>query len=106
MPESKLKVINTTKSDIQLPTDDAHSQIVTVGAPALRRSCIPVEDVQSVSSDCEKMVNLLRELKGAGLAASQIGLKERIIVVEVRKTELFPDRPESPLYVMIKERNY
>jgi peptide deformylase len=47
------------------------------------------------------MIRKLAELKGAGLAAPQIGESLRIIVVEVQKNELFPDRPESPLYVMI-----
>jgi peptide deformylase len=75
--------------------------IVTLGAPGLRMGCIPVEDVQNVHEHCQRMIALLRELNGAGLAAPQIGLRERIIVIEVRKTELFPERPESPLYVMI-----
>jgi peptide deformylase len=78
-----------------------HPDIVTIGDPRLRTPCLPVEDLEAVQPHCQKMVNLLRELKGAGLAAPQIGLRERIIVVEVRKTELFPERPESPLYVMI-----
>jgi peptide deformylase len=78
-----------------------HPDIVTIGDPFLKLTCHKVENLSLVREHCQKMVSLLRELKGAGLAAPQIGLLERIIVVEVRKTELFPDRPESPLYVMI-----
>jgi peptide deformylase len=47
------------------------------------------------------MVALLRELKGAGLAAPQVAWPAAAVVVEVRKTAVFPDRPESPLYVMV-----
>lgn len=88
------------KSDSHWAAGSAHPDIITVGDYPLRQRCSPVENVKSASSVCAKMVNLLRELNGAGLAANQIGIGERI-VVEVRKTDLFPDRPESPLYLMI-----
>ena len=47
------------------------------------------------------MVDRLRELNGAGLAAPQIGASVKVIVVEVRKTDVFPHRPASPLLQMI-----
>lgn len=47
------------------------------------------------------MVAQLRALSGAGIAANQLGEPLAVVVVEVRKTDFFPDRPESPLYVMI-----
>ena len=50
------------------------------------------------------MVAKLRELNGAGLAANQVGEDVAVLVVEVRKTDVFPDRPESPLYVMINPK--
>ncbi len=78
-----------------------HPDIVTLGDPILKLACSKVENIAGISDHCKKMVSLLRELKGAGLAGPQIGLHKRIIVVEVRKTELFPNRIESPLYVMI-----
>jgi peptide deformylase len=40
-------------------------------------------------------------LNGAGLAAPQIGASLKVVVVEVRKTDVFPDRPTSPLLQMI-----
>ena len=43
------------------------------------------------------MVDRLRSLNGAGLAAPQIGASVKVVVVEVRKTDVFPDRPECPL---------
>ena len=75
--------------------------IITVGNPILRQPAGYAENIGQVKPICDRMVEILRELKGAGLAAPQIGESIRIIVVEVRKNELFHDRPESPLYVMI-----
>jgi peptide deformylase len=93
--------VMANKSDIRWASGGSHHNIVTVGNPVLRQRCISVNDINSICSHCDSMVTLLRELNGAGLAAPQVGLNERIIVVEVRKTDLFPNRPESPLYIMI-----
>ena len=78
--------------------------VVTIGDPALRRVASPVTDVQHTRVLCDTMVQRLRALKGAGLAANQIGETAAIAVIEVRKTDFFPDRPESPLYVMVNPR--
>lgn len=78
-----------------------NKNIITIGNPILRQQTGYIENIEQVKPICEKMVELLRELKGAGLAAPQVGEAVRIIVVEVRKNEIFPDRSESPLYVMI-----
>jgi peptide deformylase len=64
----------------------------------------PVNDIAAASAKLDGMVALLRELKGAGLAAPQVGWPAAAVVVEVRKTAVFPDRPESPLYVMVNPR--
>lgn len=78
--------------------------VVTIGDPALRRVACPVADVETARSLCNTMVQRLRALKGAGLAANQIGEEAAIAAIEVRKTDFFPDRPESPLYVMVNPR--
>lgn len=54
------------------------------------------DDAEALSV-LQQMTALLADLKGAGLAAPQIGVPLAVAVVEVRKTTLFPDRPESPL---------
>lgn len=92
------------KSDIRWVKGESIPGIVTVGDPRLKQRANRVKDINRVKPICEKMINSLRDLKGAGLAAPQIGEPLRIIVVEVRKTDMFPDRPESPLYVMINPR--
>jgi peptide deformylase len=87
-------------SDASWKAGAAHPDIVTVGDPALRRPVEPLDDIAAASARLDGMVTLLRELKGAGLAAPQVGWPAAAVVVEVRKTAVFPDRPESPLYVM------
>jgi peptide deformylase len=78
-----------------------NKNLVMIGDPILRQSCEPIEDINDCQDLCDRMVALLRELNGAGLAAPQIGEAKRVIVVELRKNDFFPNRKESPLYVMI-----
>ena len=79
----------------------AHPDLVTIGTPLLRQATQRVTDPSSVTDLCDLLVTRLKDINGAGLAANQIGVPLRVMVFEVKKTELHPDRPESPLYVMI-----
>lgn len=75
--------------------------IVTLGDPRLKAPTAKFENVAEASDLLKTMVDRLRSLSGAGLAAPQIGASVRAAVVEVRKTDVFPDRPECPLIQMI-----
>ncbi|MGH3914100.1 MAG: peptide deformylase [Pseudonocardiaceae bacterium] len=75
--------------------------VVTIGDPRLKAETNAIDDVQQVGGLLSRMVSRLRELNGAGLAAPQLGASVKVIVVEVRKTDVFPDRPTSPLLQMI-----
>ncbi|MGH3611760.1 MAG: peptide deformylase [Pseudonocardia sp.] len=75
--------------------------VVTIGDPRLKRPTTTVIDVREVSELMERMTSRVRALNGAGLAAPQIGESVKAVVVEVRKTDVFPDRPSSPLLQMI-----
>lgn len=75
--------------------------IVTIGDPRLKRATALAGNPQEVSELLFAMVGRLRGLNGAGLAAPQVGAAVRVIVVEVRRTDVFPDRPETPLLQMI-----
>lgn len=92
------------KSDPRWTKGEPLPGIVTVGDPLLRRQAQQVVDPTGVKELSNTMVMKLRELNGAGLAANQIGENLAIVVIEVRKTDVFPDRPESPLYVMINPK--
>lgn len=85
------------ESDARWMAGQAAPGLVTVGDPRLRAGGHPIEDVAEAVAVLKRMTALLRELNGAGLAAPQIGVPLALAVVEVRRTALFPDRPESPL---------
>jgi peptide deformylase len=85
--------------------DYLRQDVVTIGDPLLREPTKEITDLKEVAPICDLMVRRLREeLKGAGLAANQIGIPARILVAELRKNELFPNRPESPLYIMLNPK--
>ncbi len=59
-------------------------EIRTYGDPALRRRAEPVEAIDDeIRSICERMVETMLRANGAGLAAPQIGISKRIIVLDV-----------------------
>lgn len=89
------------QSDRNWVSGQAHPDVVLVGDPALRGGGRQVTEFSEVGPLFERLVTLLRELKGAGLAAPQIGIALAAVVVEIRKTDVFPDRPESPLMRMV-----
>jgi len=89
------------KSDRGWMSGIAGDDVVTIGDPRLKAETEAVDTVHKVTDLLTRMVDRLRELNGAGLAAPQIGASVKVIVVEVRKTDVFPDRPTSPLLQMI-----
>jgi peptide deformylase len=75
--------------------------IVTIGDPRLKQPIAPAENAHDVLELLAAMVDRLRGLNGAGLAAPQVGAAMRVVVIEVRRTDVFPDRPETPLLQMV-----
>lgn len=89
------------KSDRGWMSGISSDDVVTIGDPRLKAATRAIDDVQDAAGLLARMVDRLRELSGAGLAAPQIGASVKVIVVEVRQTDVFPDRPTSPLLQMI-----
>ncbi len=59
-------------------------EIRTYGDPVLRRRAEPVERIdEGIKKICEKMVETMIRADGVGLAAPQIGISKRIIVLDV-----------------------
>jgi peptide deformylase len=79
----------------------AGNGLVTIGDPRLKAPTAAVEDVADIRDLLETMTQRLRSMNGAGLAAPQIGAQVKAVVVEVRRTDVFPDRPECPLTCMV-----
>jgi peptide deformylase len=81
--------------------------IVTLPDPVLRRKARPVtkfdKDLQTLIDD---MIETMRAAPGVGLAAPQVGVPERVIVVEYAEPEEVkegeePKEVEPKLYVMV-----
>ena len=76
-------------------------KIVTLPDPILRRKARPVTrfdaELQTLIDD---MIETMREAPGVGLAAPQVGVSERVIVVEYEENDEEEDSPKK-LYVMI-----
>lgn len=82
--------------------------ILSIGNPLLRvrSEKVDPEDIkgrkwQRIIKD---MIDTMRDAEGAGLAANQIGVTRRIVVVEVKKNRRYPYKPPIPLTVMINPR--
>ena len=59
-------------------------EIRTYGDPSLRRPAEPVERIDDdIRAICARMVETMLRANGAGLAAPQIGVSKRIIVLDV-----------------------
>lgn len=75
----------------------AFRKIVTLPEPVLRRKAKTVtkfdKDLQATIDD---MVETMREAPGVGLAAPQIGLSERLIVVEYYEKEEDEEKEDAP----------
>ncbi len=76
-------------------------QIVTLPDPVLRHKARPVTrfdaELQTLIDD---MIETMRAAPGVGLAAPQVGIAERVIVVEYAQDEEQEDAPKK-LYVMV-----
>ena len=81
--------------------------ILTLPEQVLRRKARPVDcfdmDLQTLIDD---MIETMRAAPGVGLAAPQVGISDRVIVVEYAEPPEVPEGEEAPevkpkLYVMI-----
>ncbi|MDR0472831.1 MAG: peptide deformylase [Treponema sp.] len=60
-------------------------EILLLGNELLRQKALPVKSISpEYAKIAEEMLKILREGKGIGLAGPQIGLMERIFVIEVK----------------------
>lgn len=78
--------------------------IITLADPVLRRKARPVsgfdKDLQTLIDD---MIETMRQAPGVGLAATQIGISQRLIVVEYADP---PEEDEQPDAKAAKPRLY
>lgn len=76
-------------------------RILQIGDPALRRVARRVEDPREVRGLVTDLIETMRDARGAGLAATQIGVDLRVCVIEVGDNPRYPYKPRIPLTVLI-----
>jgi peptide deformylase len=77
----------------------AYLQIKTYPDPILRKVCEPIESISGETVIlCNNMVETMRLAQGAGLAANQVGISSRLVVLDPRtKKESTPIILINPL---------
>jgi len=82
-------------------------EIVTVPAPVLRQKARKVKNFdENLQTLIDDMIETMRDAPGVGLAAPQVGVSERVIVIEYAEPEEVeegeePIEVEPKLYVMV-----
>jgi peptide deformylase len=72
-------------------------KIVTLPEPVLRRKAHPIGKVdKNLQTLIDDMVETMRDAPGVGLAAPQIGLSERLIVVEYYERDEDEEKEDAP----------
>ena len=67
----------------------AKLKIVKVGDDILRKKCRPVEEITpKIIQLLDDMAETMRDANGVGLAAPQVGILRRIVVIEVEEGNL------------------
>jgi peptide deformylase len=78
-------------------------EIALLGEPILRQIAEPVEDVASteIQGLVQQMLETLEKSGGVGLAAPQVFVSKRIMIVASKPTPRYPNAPLMPATVMI-----
>ena len=81
-------------------------EVLRMGHPVLRGRAKPVEklatpELRALVAD---MKETMAALEGAGLAAPQIGVGQRVVIFGVSKNARYPDAEEVPLTVLVNPR--
>jgi peptide deformylase len=78
-------------------------ETLKMGHPLLLQVAEPVKDFNTSELDrlIEDMYDTMAELNGAGLAAPQIGISQRVVIFWVEANPRYPDVEEVPNTVLI-----
>ncbi len=81
-------------------------EVLRMGHPVLREKAKPVEDVGSTELKqlVEDMKETMASKNGAGLAAPQIGVSQRVVIFGVEKNPRYPDAEEVPFTVLVNPK--
>ena len=77
-----------------------------MGHPVLRQKAVPVDNVGSpeLRALVADMKDTMAALDGAGLAAPQIGVSQRVVIFGVQKNPRYPNAEEVPFTVLVNPK--
>jgi peptide deformylase len=79
--------------------------VATLGHPVLREWAVPVApddlDHPAVQLLIDDLIETMRYYNGAGLAAPQVMVSQRIVTIEVNANPRYPYKPDIPLTVLV-----
>jgi peptide deformylase len=77
--------------------------VLRMGDPALLQKAAPVEhfDTLELHALVRDLEDTMRYMEGAGIAAPQIGVSQRVVIFGVSKNPRYPDAEEVPYTVLI-----
>lgn len=77
--------------------------VLKMGDLRLRKTAAKVENFadEQFSVLITDMVDTMRSTYGVGLAAPQIGVSQRVVVLEVDNNPRYPGRPSIPLQILV-----
>lgn len=105
--QSSLRLIVTGARDKTIRMDKATAMailpVLRLGNPLLLDESEPVAtfDSEELHSLVTDMIDTMRDLNGAGLAAPQIGAQKRVVVFGFEENPRYPDADSVPFTVLI-----
>ena len=77
--------------------------VLRMGDPVLLQKAAPVEhfDTPELHALVRDLEDTMRYMEGAGIAALQIGVSQRVVIFGVSKNPRYPDAEEVPYTVLI-----
>ncbi|MDD2212242.1 MAG: peptide deformylase [Clostridia bacterium] len=81
-------------------------ELKTIGDEVLKKIAqeVPRHEIQQKDTLINEMISIMRENVGVGIAAPQIGVSERIVVIEIEENKRYPNVEKMPLTVMINPK--
>jgi len=77
--------------------------LLRIGHPLLLKSAESVTEFNTPELDSlvQDMLDTMKEADGAGLAANQIGVLQRVVIFGFDKNQRYPDREPIPITVLV-----
>jgi peptide deformylase len=80
--------------------------VLRMGHPVLLQKALPVEafDTPALHDLIEDMQDTMQHMNGAGIAAPQIGVSQRVVIFGVGHNPRYPDAEQVPYTVLINPK--